>query len=594
MKIQDYLKQKKLISDGAFGTYFASVCDGEMLPECANLQMPEKVKEIHSEYLRAGAKLIRTNTFAANKESLKCGDRALIKNLQAAFGIAKAAAEDWRRISGKTVFIAGDIGPIPGSLSMPEEESYAEYRLICDTLLEAGADILLFETFTEIERILPVIRDIKKQREIFIIVQLCVNQYGYSNSGISSARLLKEAGNIPEIDALGFNCGVGPGHLYGVLEKNGLPEGKYLTALPNAGYPKLMNNRMVFRENPEYFARKMKEIAENGADIVGGCCGTTPEYIRLLKQYVDTGRTKKPVSMCIKKPDTHLEGRDAAFFKDKKEGEKIIAVELSPPPGADDAKIMEASFWLKNEKVDVITLPDSPSGRTRADSVLMGMKVAGETGLCVMPHICCRDRNAIGMRAQLLGAYINGIRNMLIITGDPVPALFRQEVKSVFNFDSVGLMGIINELNQEEFAGEPVVFGGAINQGRLNLEVEVRRTRKKLEQGARFFLTQPVFTMEDANRLRYIKEKTGARILCGIMPLISLRNALFMKNEMAGINVTEEITARFHENMTREEGEETGIGIAREVMAYTGDFADGYYFSIPFNRVYLLGKILHT
>lgn len=592
MKIQEYLKERKIICDGAFGTYFSSVCSEDMLPEKANILMPEQVKKIHREYLSAGANLLRTNTFASNKESLHCKEEALTENIKAAWKNAQAAAEEWTGVSGEKVFIAGDIGPIPGSFGMSEEDTYAEYKLICDTFLKEGADILLFETFADIDRILPVIKEVKKEREIFVIVQLCVNQHGYSNAGISAGRMLKEAGSIPEIDAVGFNCGVGPGHLYGILDKAELPEGKYITALPNAGYPKLMKNRMVFRDNSEYFARKMRDIASLGADIIGGCCGTTPEYIRQLKACVNTDRKDKPAVIRIKKAAMQLKGKDACFWKDKKAGKKLIAVELSPPPGADDEKLMEAAFRLKNMNVDVITLPDSPSGRTRADSVLMGMKVAAETKLCVMPHICCRDKNAIGMRSQLLGAYINGIRNMLIITGDPVPALIRQEVKGVFNFDSVGLMKIINELNQEEFVKEPVVFGGAVNHTRPNLEVEIKRTLKKKEQGARFFLSQPVFTKEDAERLRYIKEKTQARILCGIMPLVSLRNALFMKNEMAGINVTEEITARFSESMTREEGERVGIGIAKEVMRLTEDFADGYYFSIPFNRVYLIQKIL--
>lgn len=224
--------------------------------------------------------------------------------------------------------------------------------------------------------------------------------------------------------------------------------------------------------------------------------------------------------------------------------------------------------------------------------MLMAMKVQQETGLCVMPHICCRDRNAIAMRSQFLGGYINGIRNILAVTGDPVPTLMRQDIKSVFNFDSVGLMGILHELNQEEFAEDPIVFGGAMHPARPNLEVEIRRVRKKMEQGAEFFLTQPIFTESEAKRLKQIKEETGARILCGIMPLVSLRNALFIKNEMAGIQVDDTTLSRFRADMSREEGEMAGVGIARSVMEMTEEFVDGYYFSIPFNRVKLLEHIL--
>jgi len=240
----------------------------------------------------------------------------------------------------------------------------------------------------------------------------------------------------------------------------------------------------------------------------------------------------------------------------------------------------------------VLTFPDSPSGRTRVDSVLMAEKVRRETSMEVMPHICCRDKNAIAMRSLFLGAYINDISNFLIITGDPVPTMARGTTKAVFNFDSVGLMQIAADMNGSEFAARPMCYGGAISQGRRNLDVEIARVIKKMEAGAEFFLTQPVFTKESAAKVRMIKERTGARVLCGIMPLISRKNALFMKNEIAGVDVPDEVIARYPEGGTREEGEAVGIALATEMMNETEDFADGYYFSFPFNRVTLLEKIL--
>lgn len=603
MKINKYLQNKKVICDGAFGTYFTSLVNEgvpeselsseDMFPEKANIDMPEIVQKIHKDYLNAGAVLIRTNTFASNKESLNCDDEYLIDNISAAWNHAIQAVNSSGRILGEDCFIAGDIGPIPGSFGMSEEETYKEYKLICDTFLALGAEILIFETFTDMDRILSVIQDIKKDRDIFIAVQFCVNQHGYSNAGISARRLLEESGSIEEIDAVGFNCGVGPGHLYSILDKVDFPEGKFITALPNAGYPKMIKNRMVFRDNSEYFAQKMSGIVSKGIHIFGGCCGTNPEYIRKAANTVNFQQTGEKPSIHIRKR-TDSEPRNVnGFWHGKESSEKLIAVELSPPPGANDEKIMEAAFRLKNMKVDVVTFPDSPSGRTRADSILMSMKVARETGLCVMPHICCRDKNAIGMRSQLLGAYINGIRNMLVMTGDPVPTLIRQEVKSVFNFDSIGLMKILNELNQEEFRKDTVSFGGALNYNRPNISVEIGRVKKKIAQGAEFFLTQPVFTLKDAEKLKFIKEETNAKILCGIMPLVSLKNALFIKNEMAGINVTDDIAGRFSPDMSREEGEAVGVEIAREVMEFTKEFVEGYYYSIPFNRVYLLEKIFY-
>lgn len=247
---------------------------------------------------------------------------------------------------------------------------------------------------------------------------------------------------------------------------------------------------------------------------------------------------------------------------------------------------------LKGLGVDVLTFPDSPSGRTRIDSVLMAQKVKNVTGFEVMPHICCRDKNAIAMRSTFLGASINDINNFLIITGDPIPVMARQVVKSVFNFDSVGLMRIADEMNSEALKDSPLTYGGAINHSRRRIESEIKRVQKKMEAGAEFFLTQPVFTAEDAERLRRVKEETGARILCGIMPLVSRKNALFMKNEISGVNVTDEVIERYPENGDREDGENVGVELAKEMIAATRDFADGYYFSFPFNRTYLLKRII--
>ena len=239
-----------------------------------------------------------------------------------------------------------------------------------------------------------------------------------------------------------------------------------------------------------------------------------------------------------------------------------------------------------------MTFPDSPSGRTRADSILMAEKVSRQTGMCVMPHLCCRDKNAIAIRSQILGADINGINNFLVITGDPIPSVMRSSVKSVFNFDSVGFMNILDDMNSEQFADQPVTYGGAINQGRKRLDIEIGRVKKKMEAGATFFMTQPAFCDEDIKRIATIKKETGARILCGIMPLVSFKNASFMKNEMTGINVTDEVLLRYRPDMTKEEGEQAGIDLAVEIINKSIDIVDGYYFSFPFIRVHMLDKII--
>ena len=590
MNIREYLKKSKLIADGSFGTYYSQKYKTVDIPEYANITASQRISEIHTEYINSGAKLIRTNTFASNTYSLDCSIEEVKENIKAAYKIAKEAVEQ----SGKEIFIASNIGPVPAVFQPDFEAVEEEYYQIAKTFIDEGADILCFETFTQSEHIMPAIKRIKEECNPFIIVQFCVNQYGYSEAGESAERLVSETAFSKCVDAVGLNCGVGPAHMQQILSKINLNNNCFATAMPNAGYPLLVRNRVKYADNPIYFASKVNGMALLGADIIGGCCGTTPDYIREVAKTIDLTPTVKSDETSANNENEKPVIKKSFFrnadgtIKDK----KLIAVELAPPFGADDKKLLEAAHMLKGLGVDVLTFPDSPSGRTRIDSVLMAQKVKNVTGFEVMPHICCRDKNAIAMRSTFLGASINDINNFLIITGDPIPVMARQVVKSVFNFDSVGLMRIADEMNSEALKDSPLTYGGAINQSRRRIESEIKRVQKKMEAGAEFFLTQPVFTAEDAERLRRVKEETGARILCGIMPLVSRKNALFMKNEISGVNVTDEVIERYPENAGREDGENVGVELAKEMIAATRDFEDGYYFSFPFNRTYLLKRII--
>lgn len=594
--ILEYLKEHKIISDGAFGTYYMGMYGSQAeddvetaQPERANILYPERVVKIHKEYIEAGAKLIRTNTFASHSVSLE-GNMADVKNnIKAAVKNAEKAIE----ITKKDVFIAGDIGPVPADSNMGMDEKIKEYIAIGEVFQDAGADVILFETFPEVDMIVPVAKHLKMRKDIPIMVCFCVNQFGYSNAGLSARKLLAEAGENPDIDIIGLNCGVGPSHMVQLMNGLDIDNGKLIAALPNAGYPKLVQNRLTFNDNRECFKEKLAELAGYGIDILGGCCGTSPEYIRQVSEGVDRthNQKKKNISdrVCTQKPDakdSFLNARKA----DK--NHKLIAVELAPPINSNDEKLLDAAHMLKAEGVDIVTFPDSPSGRTRVDSVLMAEKVHYETGLRVMPHMCCRDKNSIAIRSTVLGAYINGIKDFLVITGDPVPVMFRQTTKSVFNFDSVGMMKILQGMNEEIFGNGRITFGGAINHNKFNLKFEIDRIKRKMEAGAEFFMTQPVFSKAQADIVHDMKMQTGATVLIGIMPLVSRKNAMFMKNEMTGIHIPDEVIARYGEDMTRKQGEECGIAIAKEIMEYTDSFADGYYFSFPFNRVHMLKQLI--
>ncbi len=597
MTIQKYLKEYRLIPDGAMGTYYSTIVNrpGEV-SEYANLSAPDTIKQIHKEYIAAGARLLRSNTFAANRAVLHMDEKEQRLLIEAACQIAKMAVNESRAegVADMPVWILGDIGPIPENADTNEDEILDEYLMMCDVFIERGMDGIHFETFSNphyIEKLVPYIKE--KNKNMFVLATFSVNKNGYTSAGISASRILEKLNQIEGIDGCGLNCGIGSGHMYQILKKLNLPENKFIYAAPNAGYPEQMQSRMVFMDNANYFSRNMKQIAELGVDILGGCCGTTPEYTANLIKAINvnddiTVRSDNTIhSDQVIRPITEND-----FYRQFQSGKKVIAVELDPPYNADIEQVIECAHKLKTSGADVITFADSPMGRSRVDSILMSIKISEETGLKVMPHICCRDRNMISMRSTLLGAYIHGIRNLLIVTGDPVPGESRVSTTGVFDYNSMQLMNYVKEMNIEHFGKDPICYGGALNHNRGSVDKVVERMQRKIAAGASYFLTQPIYSLEDVERIKRIKEKINTKILCGIMPLVSYRNACFIKNEISGIHVPEEIVNRYRPDMSREEAENVGASIARDVMKLLDPVADGYYFMLPFNRVSLMDKIL--
>lgn len=598
MNIREYLTKHRLLADGAFGTYYLQKGGTCQTVELANLKEPKVVEQIHLDYLKAGSRLLRTNTFSANQVILG-GERAWRREvIQAGYACAVHAAETFRiteKNDTEEVFLAASIGPIPESMAEEEEEILEEYRFICDSFFECGAKIFCFETSADLKYILPIASYIKEKvgEEAFLITNFCLNRYGYTKSGIRASRLLELAEQSDAIDAVGFNCGIGTGHMLRILKEIKPYTDKFFAIMPNSGYPERMQDRTVYLDNAQYFAEMMEEIAAFGIDLLGGCCGTNPDYIRLTRERIDfqcLGRKVKGQKEPLVRGEPNYEANE--FCQKLKAGKKVIAVELDPPYDAQIHGILDRANQMKAAGVDLLTFADSPMARPRMDSVLTGVKVQNEVGISVMPHISCRDKNMIAMRAQLLGAYVNGIRNLLIITGDPIAGSERGTVSSVFDFYSVRLMEFVKEMNREHFAEEPLCYGGAIHYGRPNLEIEIERIRKKAAAGAQYFLTQPVFSKQDIERIQYIKSQVDVKILCGIMPLVNEKNAKFIANEMSGISVPDSVVKEFSAGMSREDGEIVGVRIAKRVIRQLGDVADGYYFMIPFNRVYLVEKIL--
>lgn len=621
MELKELIRERLLMMDGAMGTYYQQHAEHrEEISELANQSEPERILQIHTEYLKAGADLIRTNTFAINSVVLPMLGREERENLlRAGCRIAKEAVEAEKKRSKRDCFIAADIGPIIAGTEKSEEELKEEYRHICDVFLSEGIHIFWLETFQGTEGLSGLFDYIRQQEErAFIAVSFSINKNGFTMSGQKAEQLLFSE-ELMLADAVGFNCGIGSAHMINVLERLTLPKEQLVLAAPNAGYAETYSDRAAFLNSASYFAGNMARLAELGVDIVGGCCGTMPAFLSETKKVLShrgllcpqeerTGhqrrltreeylrRTESEKRAESEKRQercrTEHQGIQNSWKEKLLSGEKVIAVELDPPFDADAAKLLECAGRLSAYPVDVITFADSPMGRSRADSILTALHIGRQTGLQVVPHISCRDRNVIALRSALLGAHMSGLRNLLIVTGDPVPGDDRRNVTGVFDYNSIRLMKQVSEMNAELFKEDGFFFGGALNYNYPNAEQVAERIRKKLEAGAQFFLTQPIFSGEDVKRIAWLKEQTGARILGGILPPVSLRNALFIRNEMAGMQIPEDILNRYREDMTRDEGEEVGACIALEVMKQLEPYVAGYYFMLPFNRVGLIERIL--
>lgn len=595
MDIREYLANNRLITDGAMGTWYDRLTGYKgNLAERANLENPQQIRDIHRAYIEAGAQLIRTNTFAVNSMFFSADE--IEEVLKAAWENASQAVSD----SGKDVWIAADMGPIDADETKSDGDVEQEYIQLSDYFLRLGAKVFVFETLSDFRYVKRAGSYIKaKCPDAFVVMQFSFNRNGYTRSGMSVRAILSEAASMADMDAVGFNCGVGPLHLYELLKNQSFPEGKYMTVLPNAGYPTELRGRTLYSENVPYYVEMMGRIANLGFDIIGGCCGTTPEHIRGLHHLlVNNVKPPKKLMPAVYSTDRQSGcGQEAAEEKTQliqklERGEKIFVVELGPPFDANDTKLMDGASLLRDIGVDMITLADSPLARPRADSIASAIKMRYTRQMEAMPHISCRDKNVIAHRAQLLGMHMNGLRHALIVTGDPIARGDRESIKSVFNFNSIKLMKYVQTMNQEVFGNRPIYYGGALNHNNGSADNIAARMRLKMEAGAQWFLTQPIYGQDDIDRLRELKEKSGGRIIAGIMPLVSRKNALFIKNEMPGIHVPEHVLEQYEEGMSREAYENVAAAISVDLMKRLEDVCDGYYMMTPFNRAALIKRII--
>ncbi|MBC8061452.1 MAG: bifunctional homocysteine S-methyltransferase/methylenetetrahydrofolate reductase [Clostridiaceae bacterium] len=588
--IHNYLKENILITDGAMGTYYSEITgDNVSFCEMGNIDKPEIIKRIHKEYIDAGAKLIRTNTFSANTRALGFSRNQVKVIIESGCRIAAEAIKD------NETFIGASIGPICDSkLDENEDNIIDEYKFIVDTLISCNIDIFIFETFSSLDYLKEIFQYIKEKNSLnFILIQFAITPDGFTRDGLSVNRIINELNSIKLFDAYGFNCGSGPTHLYKALKRLNI-SGEIISVLPNSGYPEVVNERTVFVNNPEYFADKMEVFKNLGARILGGCCGTTPMHIRKLKEMLNLDK-KAIISEVINEVVNVVEVKKKSnvFFRKLEKNEFVIAVELAPPFDISTEKIMSGAKRLKDNGVDLITVPDSPMSKVRVDATIIAAKIKREIGIDAMPHVCCRDKNINAIRSGTLAAHIEGIRNILAITGDPVSDLDKVGIKNVFNLNSFKLIELFTEMNNEVFHEEDINIGAALNLNVLNLEIELSRMEKKIQRGASFFLTQPIYEDKAIEALKRIKKEYNVKILGGILPIVSYKNAQFLNNELSGVNIPNSYVDRFKLDMNKAEAEKVGIDMAVEIANKIKDYVDGIYFMTPFNRVEMIIEIMN-
>lgn len=584
LDVRKLLAQRPLLFDGGMGTYYKAKPGQEC--EQANLTDPDGILAVHRAYLAAGADAIKTNTFSLPR--LAAAQQPGWEQLaDAGWQLAAKAAGE----TGAAVF--ADLGPAPDTENLPAEQVYLS---VAKRFALLGARNFLFETLSTEEGVLEAIRALKQTvPEAFVLVSFAVLPDGYTREGRYCAELVRRMAQSGVVDAVGLNCVSAPGAMRALVQQLG-DAGLPLSVMPNAGYPVVARAQVRYQGKPEYFARELSRLAAEGVRILGGCCGTTPQHIAALRTALDALPEALPAAPAAKpaavaKPAVET---DDVFLRKLRAGQRVIAVELDSPKDADLTAYLEGARRLQAAGADLLTIADCPIARARMDSSLVACRVHRELGMNVLPHMTCRDRNLNATKALLLGLYAEGVREVLAITGDPIPTAERDEVKNVYQFNSRKLAQYIVSLAGEgREMPSPITVFGALNLNARNFEVELRRAAEKLENGMSGFLTQPVLSAQAVENLKKARETLGerAKILAGILPVVSQRNAIFMENEVNGIHVDEAIIQKF-EGLDRAAGEELGLEVSVQAAKAAAPYADGFYLMTPFNRVALMERLI--
>lgn len=593
------LDERVVVFDGATGTrlyergVFLNRCFDEL-----NLSSPATVEEVHRAYVEVGVDVVETNTFGANRIKLEkhgLGDQVTEIN---AAGAALA-----RRAAGDGVLVAGAIGPLGiriepwGPTSV--EEAAAMFAAQAAALAEGGADLFAVETFYDLAEIEAAVTGIRSVSDLPIVAQMTLEDDGTSLEGVSpevfGARLSGLA-----VDAVGVNCSVGPAAMLQAVERLASVATLPVVAQPNAGKPRVVENRNLYLCSPEYMAVYARRFIGAGARIIGGCCGTTPDHLRAMRRAIRAVQPARPHARTVVEvgeapedaPRPQPLAERSRFARGIADDDFVVTVEMLPPRGHDLVRCTARARRLRDAGIDAINIPDGPRASARMSPMAMAMRLQRDVGIETVVHYTCRDRNLLGMQSDLLGAHALGLRNLLIITGDPPKLGDYPDATAVFDVDSIGLTNMVRRLNHgtdvgENRIGDPTsfCFGVGVDPGATDLEREIARFEWKVDAGAEYAITQPVFDVDQL--LSFLEKIAHVRIpvLAGIWPLASYRNAEFMNNEVPGVHVPGAVMERMKRADTREAARSEGTAIARDMLETLLPHIQGAQISAPFGRV---------
>jgi methionine synthase / methylenetetrahydrofolate reductase (NADH) len=599
---REQLSRRVMVADGAMGTMlydkgiFINRCYDEL-----NLSAPDMIRQIHQDYVKAGAEILETNTFGANRMRLAAfglGEKQRAINF-AGVKLAREAARD-------AAFVAGAVGPLGANIEPLGPTSFAEARAIfreqVEMLVEAEVDLLVLETFYNLDELREAIFAAREAAgpDMVIVGQVTFDDYGNLRGGADTETFTKRLDEWP-VDVIGANCSVGPKVMLETIEKMMQYTKKPISAMPNAGLPQRVEGRHIYLCSPEYMSQYARRLLWAGVKIVGGCCGTTPEHIKLVRSearslqpaqlpgaraVTEPASTEKPVQKMAKIPVAEKSQLGAKLAA----GKFVAFVEILPPRGVDASKEIAGAALCKAAGIDCINVPDGPRASARMSSQVTCQLIQREAAIEAVNHFCCRDRNILGIQSELLGGHAAGVRNLICITGDPPRMGPNLNATAVFDVDAIGLVNIANNLNHGlDISGNPMgsqtalLVGVGANPGAINIDEEIHRFELKVEAGADYAVTQPVFDLDLLER--FLKRIEGFKIpvICGIWPLTSFRNAEFMVNELR-VPVPEHFMERMRQVDNADKARAEGVAIAKEMTARVRRMVQGVQLSAPFGR----------